>query len=99
MTFEHDRWTLVAVFDSVQETIDAEIYEGGLGEAAEFYAQVRKIWDAGVPEYLDEDTMIEGETVTITAGNLDFLNEPLAWLIAHTVPQEITITRNVCRRH
>lgn len=93
-TFEEDRWVLIVEFDSIQEEIDAGVYEGGIGEAANFYSRVRQIWDAGDPDYLDQDTKMEGETVTITANLIDHFNEPLAWILAHAVPKQVTLKRN-----
>ena len=37
-----ERWLMTAEFDSVQDTIDAGVYEGGPGEAAEFYEFCRR---------------------------------------------------------
>ncbi len=91
---DHDRWTLTAVFDSIEVTIAAGVYEGGLGEAALFYAHVREYWEGLGEDQLDEDTLLEGDTVTATAPVLDNFEEPLRWLLVHTVPAIVTLERN-----
>jgi len=91
---DHDRWTLMVTFDSIAETQAAGAYEGGMGEAAEFYAHIREWWDSGDPDDLDEMTSLEGETVSATCNSLDPFMEPLKWLFNRTVPQIVTLQRN-----
>lgn len=92
-----NRWTLVAEFDSVQEMIDEEDYEGGMGEAADFYAYVRECWDGMDEDELDEDTKLEGDTVTITCPTLDNLEEAITWLLMQAVPKKFELIRNDSR--
>jgi hypothetical protein len=94
---DHDRWTLTAVFDSIEVTRTAGVYEGGLGEAAEFYTFLREYWDSGRPEDLDETIEFTGETVTATCSMIDPFETPLKWLLDHTVPRSMMLTRNVDR--
>lgn len=94
---EHDRWTLTAVFDTIAATQAAQVYEGGLGEAAEFCEFLREVWDNGVPEDLDEITSFEEETVTATCSMIDPFEPLLKWLLCHTVPVSVTLVRNVPR--
>jgi hypothetical protein len=91
---ERDRWTLTVTFDSIADEIKAGFYEGGIGEAAEFYQYIRRYWDAGESAYLDEDTSLVGETVQATCGMLDPFIEPLQWLLMHSVPKSVLLERD-----
>ena len=90
---DNDRWLLTVTFDSIAETQTAGVYEGGLGEAAEFYRYIREYWDNGDPDFVDEVTSLTGETVTATCQILDPFEQPLEWLLTHTVPKSVSLER------
>jgi hypothetical protein len=94
---EQDRWTLIVEFDSIQETIRTNNYEGGVGEAGEFYSFLREYWGSMDPEELDECIVWKDETVTATTDIIDSLSEPIKWIMAYSVPKSMTLTRNESR--
>jgi hypothetical protein len=94
---EMSRWTLVVEFDSIQEMIAEDDYEGALAEAEEFYRYIREYWDGMDEDWLNEDTNLTGDTVTVTFPALDNIEEPLRWLTMKSVPKEVTLSRNGTR--
>jgi hypothetical protein len=88
-----DRWLLTVTFDSIAETQAAGAYEGGLGEAADFYRHIREYWDNGDPDFTDEVTSLDDETVTATCQILAPFSEPLSWLLMRTVPKSVSLER------
>jgi len=73
---EMSRWTLVVEFDSIQEMIAEDDYEGGKSEAAEFYTFIRDYWSGMDETWLNEDTDMTDETVTVTFPTLDDIEQP-----------------------
>jgi hypothetical protein len=94
---EMSRWTLVVEFDSVQEMIAEDDYEGGKSEAAEFYTFIRDYWSGMDETWLNEDTDITDETVTVTFPTLDDIEQPLLWLTMYAVPKKVELVRNDTR--
>ena len=99
--FVTDRWTLTAEFDTVQETIDAQLYEGGLGEAAEFYTFCRKqaesVWGY-LNEEIEESVRMEGEIVTVSLNMLEPFEELYRHLLWHTAPKRVDLAREAGAR-
>ena len=96
---EPDRWTLTVEFDSLAAATAAGSDIGAdcpLGEAAAFYAHVREYWDL-LSEELDECTRLSGETVTVTTDIIDSLEDPLKWVMMHTVPRRVELVREESR--
>jgi hypothetical protein len=91
MTFVEDRWVLTVEFDSIQEM--GSSYEGGPGEAAEFYAYIRKYWVGMDEDALDESTELVGDTVRAATNLLDSLDEVFRWLFVWAVPKSIKLER------
>jgi hypothetical protein len=91
-----ERWLMTAEFDSVQDTIDAGVYEGGLGEAAEFYEfcrrQAEEEWGF-LNEEIGEGVQMEGETVRVSLNINDPFEDLFRWLLAYTSPKSVTLTR------
>ena len=98
--FVTDRWTLTAEFDTVQETIDARSYEGGLGEAAEFHMFCRKqaenVWGY-LNEEIEESVKMEGEIVTVSLSMLEPFEALYRHLLWHTVPKRVDLAREAGR--
>lgn len=95
------RWTLTAVFDSIEEAKIAEVYEGGPSEAARFYSRIQAHWCTfgGLDEaQFRSVASLADDTVTANADTFDELSDPLSWLLFHTVPKSFTVTRNEPRR-
>jgi hypothetical protein len=99
--FVTDRWTLTAEFDSVRETIDAGLHEGGLGEAAEFYAFCRKQaeseWGYLAGE-IDQSVKMAGEIVTVSLNIIDPFEDIYRYLLGYTVPKRVELKREASRR-
>lgn len=96
-----ERWLMTAEFDSVQVTIDAGVYEGGLGEAAEFYEFCRKQAEnewGFLNEEIEEGVQMEGETVRVSLSIIDPFEELFRWLLGYTTPKSITLSRTEPRR-
>lgn len=94
------RWTLTVEFDSIQETINAEVYDGGLGEAAEFYQLVRKHAKDGwgfLNEEIDECVEMTGETVRVSLELIDPFEALLQYVTWHTSPKRVELVRNTPR--
>lgn len=91
-----ERWLLTAEFDSVQATIDAGVYEGGLGEAAEFYefcrGQAEHEWGF-LNEEIEEGVQMEGETVRVSLNINDPFPELFRWILGYTTPKSVTLRR------
>jgi len=94
---ELDTWTLTAEFDTIAETIANRTYEGGLGEAAEFWQhcreQAEREWGF-LNEEIGEAVTMDGETVTVSLNMLEPLTDLLGWIVAWSTPRKVTITRN-----
>jgi hypothetical protein len=91
-----ERWTLTVEFDSIQVTIDAGMYEGGLGEAAEFYEHCRRQAEnewGYLNEEIEEGVQMEGETVIVSLTMLEPFPELFRWLLYHTTPKSVTLRR------
>jgi len=96
MTLVTDRWTLTAEFDSVQATIDMGMYEGGLGEAAQFYQHCRTMAEQEwgfLNEEIEEGVAMKGETVTVTLNIINPFEELFRWLLYYTSPVAVTLRR------
>jgi hypothetical protein len=96
MPLERERWLMTAVFDSVEETKRAGMYEGGPGEAAGFYEHCKRQatdeWGF-LPEDVPEGVELDGDTVRVTLNMIDPFGELFGWLIAWTSPVSVTLER------
>lgn len=96
-----ERWLMTAEFDSIQDMIDAGVYEGGLGEAAEFYEfcrhQAEDEWGF-LNEEIEEGVQMEGETVKVSLNIIDPFEELFRWLLGYTTPKSVTLSRTEPRR-
>jgi hypothetical protein len=88
---KEQEWILEVAFDSIEYQIWEKTYEGGIGDAAKFYAYVREWWSGLLPEELDECTELKGDNVTVTTDALDTLVEPMHWVLMHTVPRRMVL--------
>jgi len=95
-----ERWLMTAEFDSVQDTIDAGMYEGGLGEAAEFYKfcreQAESEWGF-LNEEIGEGVQMEGETVRVSLNIINPFEGLFRWLLDYTSPKSVTLRRTEAR--
>jgi len=96
-----ERWLMTAEFDSVQVTIDAGLYEGGLGEAAEFYQfcrrQAEEEWGF-LNEEIGEGVQMEGETVRVSLSIIDPFEVLFRWILDYATPKSVTLARTEPRR-
>jgi hypothetical protein len=88
-----DRWLLHVVFDpiDVQEQSNPEIAFPN-DDASRFLMYLQQRWHEDL-EDLEEHTTWNEEEVRTYSPVIDSFSEVLEWLIMHTLPKEIRLTR------
>lgn len=90
---EPSRWTLTVEFDPATEIAADPDNETVLGWAADFYAYLLRYWG----EESEEVVAWKDDTLVIAVDVLDYINEPMGWLLSHVIPKRVELVRNELR--
>ena len=91
--FEYDRWTLVVEFDDLttQSERDPECAFPH-DDVSRLVAEIGKRW-GGLPEELPGYCRWTDTRIEITSNVFDAYYELLPWLVMHTIPVRLELTR------
>lgn len=90
-------WKLVIEFDPVHTQVDRDpenLFPND--EVSRFVRHISEYWSL-LPEDLQDDNLIrwnsDESTVILFPEVLDYIAEPLEWLLMHTIPKKVELTR------